>query len=63
MQRCTIAFVVRVWAEYLSQQPPCWRGVLELCNQGEEIPFTTLEEMMALIQEKTMIHYQMEDEK
>ena len=63
MQRCTIAFVVRVWAEYLGQQPPSWRGVLELVDQGEEIPFTTLEEMMALIQKITMIHYQLEDER
>ena len=63
MQRCTIAFVVRVWAEYLGQDPPSWRGVLELCDQSEEIPFTTLEEMMGLIQEITMIHYQLEDER
>jgi hypothetical protein len=63
IQRCTISFVVRVWAEYLNQQPPLWRGAIELCDRGEEIPFANLEEMLTLIQEKTIYQLKMEDEK
>lgn len=63
IQRCTISFVVRVWAEYLHQQPPAWRGALEMCDQGGEIPFACLEELLTLIQEKTLHHLKMEDEK
>lgn len=54
IKRCTITFIVRVWAEYLEQQPPSWRGVLEMCDEGGEIPFITLEELLRLIQETTI---------
>lgn len=54
IHRCTISFIVRIWAEYLDQQPQSWRGILEICDQGEEIPFINLENLMALIQEKSL---------
>lgn len=61
LQRRTISFVVRVWAEYLDQQPPSWRGSIEMCDQGEEIAFSSLEELLALIQQNTKDHLFMED--
>jgi len=63
IHRCTISFVVRIWAEYLDQQPPSWRGVLESCDQGENFHFASLKELTALIQEKTTFLSKMEEEK
>jgi hypothetical protein len=63
LQRRTISFVVRVWAEYLDQRPPSWRGSIEMCDQEGEIPFTNLEYLLRLIQEKTIDQLKMEDEK
>jgi len=60
LQRCTITFIVRVWGEYLNCQPPSWRGVLELCDRGEEIVFSNLEDLLAIIQENTKDHLIME---
>lgn len=61
LQRRTITFIVRVWGEYLNYQPPSWRGVLELCDRGEEIVFSNLEDLLAIIQENTKDHLIMED--
>jgi len=54
IKRSTCVFVVRIWAEYLSVKPPCWRGTLEGSEPGELIPFTSLEELRDLIQQKTL---------
>ena len=54
IKRRTCVFVVRIWAEYLNEQPPCWRGTLEGSEPGEQSPFTSLEEMRDLIQQKTL---------
>jgi len=54
IKRRTCVFIVRVWAEYLNQQPPCWRGTIEGSEPGEQAPFTSLEEMKDLIQQKTL---------
>lgn len=61
LQRCTITFIVRVWGEYLNCQPPTWRGVLELCDRGDEIVFSSLENLLALIQQKTKDQLIMEE--
>jgi len=53
LHRQTIVFIVRVWAEYLNDQPPCWRGVIEGCEQGELNPFTSIEQMTQIIQKKS----------
>jgi hypothetical protein len=47
-------FIVRVWAEYLSDQPPCWRGVVEGREPGELNPFTSIEEMAQIIRQKSI---------
>ena len=62
LERCTISFIVRIWAEHLKQQPPSWRGVLEICDQGEEVAFSNLEALMTIIQENTKDHLIMEDQ-
>ena len=54
IKRRTCVYVVRIWAEYLNQQPPCWRGTIEGSEPGEQAPFTSLEEMQDLIQQKTL---------
>ena len=61
LQRCTITFIVRVWGEHLNYQPPSWRGVFELCDQGEEIVFSSLEDLLFLIQQKTKDQLIMEE--
>ena len=52
LHRQTVVFIVRVWAEYLNDQPPCWRGVIEGREPGELNPFTSIEEMTQIIQQK-----------
>ena len=54
LHRQTVVFIVRVWAEYLNDQPPCWRGVIEGCEPGELNPFTSIEEMSQIIQQKSI---------
>jgi hypothetical protein len=60
LHRCTKSFIVRIWAEYLEHQPQSWRGILEICDQGEEIPFMNLEDLVALIREKSLNQTKME---
>jgi len=45
---------VRIWAEYLTEQPPCWYGTIERGKPGEKAPFNSLKEMQDLIQQKTL---------
>ncbi len=61
LQRRTISFVVRVWAEYLYQQPPSWRGSIEMCDQEEKIAFSSLEEMSRIIQRVTHLEIDTEN--
>ena len=63
MKRHTVVFIVRLWAEYLNQQPPCWRGVIEGCEPGQITPFTSLEDLTTIIKEKTIIQSKMEADK
>ena len=55
LHRQTISLIVRVWAEYLEHQPPVWRGVIEGSEPGDIKPFTSLEELMRIIQQKSLI--------
>jgi hypothetical protein len=59
-ERHTVVFIVRLWAEYLNQQPPSWRGMIEGREPGQGTPFTTLEEMKEIIQQKTMTEIELE---
>ncbi|MDY7080665.1 MAG: hypothetical protein SXV54_27605 [Chloroflexota bacterium] len=45
LNRYTAVFIVRVWAEYLEQTPPVWRGEIERVSGGEKARFGTLKEM------------------
>ena len=54
LHRQTVVFIVHVWAEYLHDQTPCWRGVIEGSEPGELNPFTSIEEMSQIIQKKSM---------
>ncbi len=44
-RRETMTFVLRVWAEYLRQSPPSWRGEIEQVGGGRRFYFGSLEEM------------------
>ncbi len=54
IHRQTIALIVRVWAEYLDGQPPTWRGVIEGSEPGDINPFTSLDELTRIIQQKSL---------
>ena len=54
LHRQTIALIVRVWAEYLDDQPPTWRGVIEGSEPGDINPFTSLDELTRIIQQKSL---------
>ena len=39
LPRRTVTFVVRLWAEYLEQTPPAWRGEIEDVGSGAKAYF------------------------
>jgi hypothetical protein len=49
----TVVYIVRIWAEYLDESPPQWRGVIAPIGEAKSIHFSTLDEMIDLIQKKT----------
>jgi hypothetical protein len=48
-ERQTRTFILRIWAEYLDQTPPTWRGEIENVTTREVSRFHTEEELMACI--------------
>ncbi len=54
-QRQTVTFIVRIWAEYLENQSPSWRGVIEFVTGGEKIHFADLNQMAEFIREETRL--------
>jgi hypothetical protein len=50
LSRRTETFIVRLWAEYLVQRPPAWRGEIEHVGRGEVVRFGSLGEMSHFIQ-------------
>ena len=52
-KRKTVSYIVRIWAEYLDESPPRWRGVVETVRDGEQIHFTELSQVLSIIQQKT----------
>jgi hypothetical protein len=44
LPRRTETFIVRLWAEYLQQSPPTWRGEIEHVGRGEVMRFKSWEE-------------------
>lgn len=45
LARRTATFIVRVWAEYLEQIPPSWRGEVEVAATREVLHFQSLAEL------------------
>lgn len=45
LPRRTVTFIVRVWAEYLEQTPPVWRGEIEQVDSKEVRRFGSLRAM------------------
>lgn len=62
VQRRTVVFIVRVWAEYLHAQPSSWRGVLEGVESGQKTPFADLDEITEIIQQQTYSLIETEDD-
>jgi hypothetical protein len=48
--RRTETFIVRMWAEYLDQTPPIWRGEIEHVGSGKVTRFKDLSEIDGHIQ-------------
>jgi hypothetical protein len=52
-KRKTVTFIVRIWAEYLCEQPPRWFGEIESIENGEKSHFKELTQVIEIIQQKT----------
>jgi len=50
LRRQTVIFVVRVWAEYLEQDPPLWRGEILRSDGSQLIHFHNLDEILTFIE-------------
>ena len=50
LSRRTETFIVRIWAEYLEQMPPTWRGEIEHIGSKEVTHFGSLKEISDIIQ-------------
>ena len=52
-KRHTVTYIVRIWAEYLDESPPHWRGVIDVVESGEQHSFATLKDVTEFIRRKT----------
>ncbi|MGC9349221.1 MAG: hypothetical protein ACP5JG_13855 [Anaerolineae bacterium] len=50
LTRHTRTFILRIWAEYLEQTPPTWRGEIEDVTTKEVTRFHSQEELAACLQ-------------
>jgi hypothetical protein len=50
LSRHTETFVVRLWAEYLEQTPPTWRGEIEHVGSGRVMRFGGVDKMLECIE-------------
>jgi hypothetical protein len=57
-----VVFIVRVWAEYVEQTPPTWRGEIEHVESKEVIRFSDLGEMDATVQHCVLAQLSFENE-
>ena len=62
-KRQTVTFIVRVWAEYLAEQPPRWYGMVEMVGNPQKSHFSRLNEIVDFIQEQSTTRNGMEDQK
>lgn len=49
LPRRTVTFIVRLWAEYVDQTPPAWRGEIEHVSSGETLCFGDANQMWEFI--------------
>ncbi len=54
LPRRTVTFIARVWAEYLEQTPPTWRGEIKHIKSEEVMRFVDLGEMLEFIENLAM---------
>ena len=50
--RRTTTFIVRVWAEYLEQNPPTWRGEVQVAATRELLHFQSLGELVNCLERR-----------
>ena len=50
LARRTATFIVRVWAEYLEQTPPAWRGEVQVAATREVMHFQSREELIECLE-------------
>jgi len=53
IQRQTVSFVVRLWAEYRLELPPTWRGEIICPDTGASRLFRDLADISVFIAEQT----------
>jgi hypothetical protein len=63
LSRRTETFIVRLWAEYLGQAPPCWRGEIEHVGRREVMRFGSLGEMNDWIRSRALTLNDLEPDK
>ena len=61
-KRRTVTYIVRIWAEYLTEQPPRWYGVIEIVSSGHKKHFSELDEISDFIHEQTTMQIRTEDQ-
>ena len=54
LQRKTAVFVIRIWAEYLQEQPPLWRGEARQVLTGEFVSFGSLAELWQFLETEAL---------
>jgi len=54
LSRRTETFIVRLWAEYLEQAPPAWRGEIEHVGSKDVMRFGEVGKMLEIIEGLTM---------
>ena len=54
LQRKTAVFVIRIWAEYLQEQPPLWRGEARQVLTGEFVSFRSLAELWQFLETEAL---------
>ncbi len=57
-ERRTRAFILRIWAEYLDQTPPTWRGEIENVKTREVKRFRSSEELFDCIRRCCFEHHE-----
>ena len=62
LSRRTETFIVRLWAEYLVQTPPMWRGEIQRVGGGEVMRFVDLDQLSECIRLCVSGRYQSQEQ-